>query len=202
MSIEDILQALDDQCREECQEIFGRAQKEAKEVLDKAQAEADEIRQARLAKVEAEAHSETTSLLYSARLKSKNAIIQAKEEVAEKAMAHAEKRLHDLRSRKDYPAVLEGLMHEGLSRVAGKLIVHVDPADRELADSILRKWDVDYELLTDLETVGGAVVSDVDGRVRIINTIEERLNRAREKLRMRVSGILFEEEKEAAVRGG
>jgi len=202
MSIEDILQALDDQCREECQEIFDRAQKEAKQILERAQAEAEEIRRARLAKVEAEARSESTALLYSARLKSKNAIIKAKEEVAEKALAEAEKRLEALRSSKDYPAVLEGLIREGLTRVSGKILVHVDPADKKLADSILHKMGVDYELLADLETIGGAVVTDMDGRVRIINTLEERLNRAREKLRMQVSGILFEEEKEAAVRGG
>jgi len=46
------------------------------------------------------------------------------------------------------------------------------------------------------------VVSDAAGRVRIINTVEERLNRAREKLRMHVSGILFDEEVGAAVGGG
>lgn len=202
MSIEDILQALDGQCREECQEIFGRAQKDAKQVLDKAQAEADGIRQIRLAKAKAEADSETTALLYSARLKSKNAIIRAKEKVAERALAEAEKRLQGLRSREDYAAILEGLIDEGLPRVSGKVILHVDPADRKLADSILSKRGSDYGLLTDLETIGGAVISDVDGRVMVINSVEERLNRAREKLRMEVSGILFEEEKEAAVKGG
>ena len=46
MSIEDILQALDDQCRQECQEIFSRAEAEAKQILDKAQVEAEAIRQA------------------------------------------------------------------------------------------------------------------------------------------------------------
>lgn len=202
MSIEDILQALDDQCHAECQEIFDRAQQDAKQILDKARAEADDIRNDRLEKVKAEAKSETTSLLYSARLKSKNAIIGAKEKVAESVLSEAEERLQDLRSRDDYPAILEGLIKEGLLRVSGKALLHVDPADRELADSILGGLGSEYDLLTDIETVGGAVISDVDGRVRIINTVEERLNRAREKLRMEVSGILFEEEKEAAVRGG
>jgi vacuolar-type H+-ATPase subunit E/Vma4 len=42
----------------------------------------------------------------------------------------------------------------------------------------------------------------MDGKVVIINTVEERLNRAREKLRMQVSGILFGEDTEAAAGGG
>jgi V/A-type H+/Na+-transporting ATPase subunit E len=202
MSIEDILQALDDQCREECQDIFKRAQSDAKQILDRAQVEADVVREVRLNKAKAEAQSETTSLLYTARLKSKNDVIKAKEKVAEKAMAKAEEDLKDLRSRGDYAVILENLINEGLYRVSGKVLVHVDPADRELADSLLRKMGLDYELLADIETIGGAVISDEEGRVMIINSIEERLNRAREKLRMEVSGILFEEEKEAAVRGG
>jgi vacuolar-type H+-ATPase subunit E/Vma4 len=202
MSIEDILQALDDQCRQECQEIFGRAEAEAKQILDKAQVEAEAIRQARIDKIKAEAESETTSLLYSARLKSKNAIISAKEIIAEKALAQAEEKLRDLRSRQDYPAILERLIREGLTRISGRVAVHVDPSDEAVADEVMRKLGMDYELHKDIQTVGGAMISDAGGRVRIINTVEERLNRAREKLRMQVSGILFEEEVGAAVGGG
>ena len=202
MSIEDILQALDDQCREECQEIFNRAEGEAKQVLDKAQTEAEAIRQARLAKVQAEAQSETTSMLYSARLKSKNAVISAKEQIAEKALTAAEEQLHGLRSRQDNPAILEELIKEGLTRISGKVVVHVDPADEAAADTVMRKLGLEYELRTGIQTVGGVIVSDADGRVRIINTVEERLNRAREKLRMYVSGVLFDEEVGAAVGGG
>jgi len=202
MSIEDILQALDDQCRQECQDIFSRAEAEAKQILEKAQGDAEAIRQVKLVKVKAEAQSETTSMLYSARLKSKNAVISAKEQIAEKAMASAEENLQGLRSRQDYPAILEQLIKEGLTRIAGKIAVHVDPADEAAADAVMRKLGVEYELHTDIQTVGGAVISDTDGRVRIVNTVEERLNRAREKLRMYVSGILFEEEVGAAAGGG
>jgi V/A-type H+-transporting ATPase subunit E len=202
MAIEDILQALDDQCREECQEIFNRAEQEAKQILERSNEEAEAIRKARLAKVRAEAQSETTSILYSARLKSKNAIISAKESVAEKVLAQAEKGLQNLRSRPDYAEILEGYITEGLSRLTGKIVCHVDPADKKLADSILRRQDVDYEVVTDLSCIGGCIISDPEGRVNIINTVEERLNRAREKLRMNVSGILFEEEAKAAVAGG
>ncbi len=202
MSIEDILRALDDQCREECQEIYGRAEAEAKLILDRAQEEADAIREARLARVRAEAESETTSMLYSARLKSKNAVISAKERIAEKALAAAEERLQGLRSQPGYEAVFESLVAEGLTRISGKVVVHVDAADEAVAEAVMGGLGLDYELRPDIHTAGGAVVSDAAGRVRIINTIEERLNRAREKLRMRVSEILFGEEVGAATGGG
>ncbi len=202
MSIEDILQALDDECRAECQEIFHRAEQEAKQIIERAQAEAEAIRRARLEKLEAEARSESISMLYSARLKSKNAVIAAKERIAEEALREAEARLEKLRERPDYKDVLESLIGEGLTRVSGRVVVRVDPADRELAEGILREKGLDYVLRDDISTRGGAVVSDAAERVTIINTVEERLNRAREKLRMQVSKVLFEGEAAAAAGGG
>ncbi len=202
MSIEDILQALDDECRAECQDIFRRAEQEAKQIIVKAQAEAEEIRQARLAKIRTEAESETTAMLYSARLKSKNEVIQAKEKVVEKALAEAVRRMENLRSRGDYREILSGLIGEGLFRVSGKVVLHVDPADGKLAAEIMKEKGLACEIHTDIRTLGGAVVADADERVKIINTVEERLNRAREKLRMQVSAILFGEEVEAAAGGG
>lgn len=203
MSIEDILQALDDECREECREIFRRAEQEAKQIMDRAQAEAEAIRRSRLEKLEAEARSESVSMLYSARLKAKNAVISAKERMAEEALREAERSLEGLRERPDYPAILEGLVREGLTRISGKVVLRVDPADRELAEGIMRGLGIDYELRDDIRTLGGAVVSDAAERVTVINTVEERLNRAREKLRMQVSKVLFDEgEAEAAAGGG
>ncbi|MBC7253571.1 MAG: hypothetical protein H5T72_06360 [Actinobacteria bacterium] len=202
MSVEDILQALDEECRAECQEIFRRAEQEAKQILDKAREEAEAIRRSRLDRIRAEADSEATSILYSARLRAKNSIIQAEERMVEKALSEAVAAMEDLRSRVDYPDILAGLIEEGISRVGGKVVVHVDPADRERAEDILRRRGVEFEVRTDIETRGGAVISDPEERVRIINTVEERLNRAREKLRLQVSALLFGEEVEAAGGGG
>ena len=202
MSIEDILLALDEQCREECQAIFNRAEREAQEIIRKAQVEADEIREVRLDKVKTEAESETASIIYSAHLRAKNSVIRAREEVTERALERAGQKLGDLRSRDDYPSILEGFIKEGISLVEGKVIVHVDARDRDTAAALLDRADVDYELIDDIETMGGVVISDGQEKIKIINTVEERLNRARDKLRMQVYEILFGEEEEAAAGGG
>ena len=198
MSLEDILLALDEECREECQAIFNRSQKDAKELVQKAQTEADEIREARLGRVKTEAESEASSIIYSAHLKAKNSVIRAREEAAERALEKAEHKLGDLRSRDDYPSILEGLIREGISIVAGKAIVHVDARDRDTAAALLDQTGVEYELASDIETIGGAVISGGEEKVKVINTVEERLNRARDKLRMQVYEILFGEEEMSA----
>jgi vacuolar-type H+-ATPase subunit E/Vma4 len=202
MSIEDILQALDEQCREECRAIFNRAQEEAGRILEKAREEAEEIRRNRLARIRAEAESEATSLLYSARLRAKNAVIGARERVAERALEEAGKHLKDLRSRGDYPAVLEGLLREAVASLGEEAVVHVDPRDRELVEKILRGEGSGFKVVPDLDTAGGVVVTDPEERVKVINTVEERLNRAREKLRIPVYGILFGEGEKAKTGGG
>ncbi|PKL59211.1 MAG: V-type ATP synthase subunit E, partial [Methanomicrobiales archaeon HGW-Methanomicrobiales-4] len=43
----------------------------------------------------------------------------------------------------------------------------------------------------DITCVGGLVITDADARVRIINTLEERLERAKSRLRMEVAEQLF-----------
>jgi V/A-type H+-transporting ATPase subunit E len=194
MAVEDILLALDEQCREECQAIINTAKEEAEQILEKARQEADEIREARLQRAKSEAESATISVLYSARLKARNAVIQAKEEMVEEALQESEKRLRELRSKQDYAGVMEGWLKEGLSRLSGKVIIHTDPLDGDLAESLLDNLGVQYEIVPDLNIPGGVVLSDTEGKVKIINTVEERLNRAREKLRMQVSEILFGEE--------
>jgi V/A-type H+-transporting ATPase subunit E len=194
MAVEDILLALDEQCRKECQSIYRRAQEEAEEILEKARQEADAIREARLQRAKAEAESDTISVLYSARLKARNAVIQAEEEMVEEALRESEKRLQELRSREDYAGVMEGWLKEGLARLSGRVVVHTDPLDSDLAGSLMDKLEVEYEVVPDIHVPGGVVLSDAEGKVKIINTVEERLNRAREKLRKQVSDILFEEE--------
>ncbi|MDY6796898.1 MAG: V-type ATP synthase subunit E [Actinomycetota bacterium] len=202
MSIEDILVALDDQCHEECREIFDKAQEEAKQILGKAQHEADEMRNIRLDKTRSEAEREAVSIIYSSRLKAKNAVISAREKIAERVLNRAEEELRDLRSWEDYTSILEGLLREATVSFGERIIVHVDCLDKDLAESILKGWGADYEIRNDIETSGGVIVSDGREEVRIVNTVEERLNRARERLRLDVYSILFGEEDKAATGGG
>lgn len=194
MAIEDILEALDEQCRQECREIFDRAQEEAKRIIAKAQEEAEALRRQRLDRMKAEAESEATSILYSARLKAKNELIRAREEVASRALELAEERLKDLRSRDDYPDILKGYLEEALSQFEGKVVIHVDPRDKDLVSRLMKKTGIKHELRTDLETAGGVVVSNEGEDVRVLNTVEERLRRAKERLRIPVYRLLFGEE--------
>ncbi len=193
MSIEDILQALDEQCNEECQEIFQKAQSEVEEILAKARLEAEEIRESKMAKVKMEVENERASLFYSARLKGKNTIIAAKEEVLTEALNRAQEIVEQQRSHEDYPKVFSTLLREALDRIEGEGVVHVDPRDEQLARDTLEGMGLFLAVVPDIECSGGVIVSDKEDKVHIVNTFEERLKRARERLKLTLSEILFEE---------
>ncbi len=193
MSIEDILQALDDQCREECQEIFQKAQSEVEEILAKARLEAEEIRQSKMDKVKMEVENERASLFYSARLKGKNIIIAAKEEILTETLRRAQEEIERRRSHEDYPEIFSALLKEALDKIGGEGLVHVDPRDEQLARNTLEGMGLSLTVVSDIECSGGVVVSDKENKVHIINTFEERLKRARERLKLTLSDILFKE---------
>lgn len=191
MSIEDILQALDEQCREECQSIFGGAQAEVDDILAKVKVEVEGIRDAKLEKIQMEAANEKAGMFYSARLKAKNLVITAKESVLEEAFRQAQESTAGLRDRADYPEVLGGLIDEALSRIGGEGVVHVDPRDEELARRVLSQKGLELPVIADLQCSGGVMVSDREDRVHIVNTFDERLKRALERMKLEIADILF-----------
>ena len=191
MSIEDILQALDDQCRDECQGIFSEAEKEVNDILAKVKEEVKEIRQAKLEKIQALAANEKSGMYYSARLKAKNLVIEAKEEVLSEALKRAQAEIEALRDKPGYPAIFGDLVVEAVSRIGGEGILHVDPRDEKLAKKVLKEKGLSLPTVADLQCAGGVMVSDNEDRVHIINTFEERLKRARERVKLEIADILF-----------
>ena len=69
--------------------------------------------------------------------------------------------------------------------------IHVDRRDLDLCTRTLVTLGIRCEALTDIESAGGLVVSSLDGLVMISNTVESRLERAREKKRLSVYAALF-----------
>ena len=191
MSIEDILQALDDQCRDECRSIFGDAQKEVDDILAKVEVEVQDIRQAKLEKIQAAATNEKSGMYYSARLRAKNQVIEAKEEVLSEALQRAQAEIEALRDKPGYPVIFGNLTVEAVSRIGGEGVLHVDPRDEKLAKKVLKEKGLNLPIITDIQCAGGVMVSDSGDKVHIINTFDERLKRARERVKLEIADVLF-----------
>ncbi|MHB8780706.1 MAG: V-type ATP synthase subunit E [Candidatus Geothermincolia bacterium] len=191
MAIEDILQALDEELRQECQDIFDKAKAEIDAIMAEGEAEAERIREAKLERMRKRVESETAALMYSARLGYKNEVIRAREVIVDEAFAKALEDLAGVRGNGRYKAVMEALLKEGVQKVSGTPVIHCDPADSGLTSDCLNCLSVGGDVVSDITCVGGLVITDADARVRIINTLEERLERAKSRLRMEVAEQLF-----------
>jgi V/A-type H+-transporting ATPase subunit E len=203
MSIEDIIAALDEQCRSECQAVFQEAEREAKRILEQAEADAEEIRRSKKEKAIASAESEAAALLYSARLRAKNLAVEVKESVLEEVIKRAHEETEKLRNDPAYPELMADLLKEAVAVVGDEGVVHVDPRDRGVAEKALSLTGLGgkFSLQDDLECSGGLVVSDREGRINIVNTFDERLKRAKERLKLDITRILFGEQERAISAG-
>ncbi len=204
MSIEDIIAALDEECRGECQAIFQEAEREARRILEQAEAEAEGIRQSKREKMIASAESEAAALLYSARLRAKNLAVGVKESILEQVLEGAREEVQKLRTDPRYSLLMSSLLEEAMAVVGDQGVLHVDPRDREIAERLLAQAGLDgrFSIEADLDCSGGLVVSDREGRINIVNTFDERLKRAKERLKLEITRILFGEEEEALSAGG
>jgi len=69
-------------------------------------------------------------------------------------------------------------------------VVHVDPRDEPLCKKTLSHLNLSPEIRADLVTTGGVVASLSDNSVVISNTVESRLQRAKELKRKDIHAIL------------
>jgi V/A-type H+-transporting ATPase subunit E len=89
---------------------------------------------------------------------------------------------------------LTQLVKEGLEVIGPRARIHCRSKDREAISAVLHKLGGSQSRLIleekGIDTVGGVVVTSMDGSVRFDNTFEARLERMRSALRMEVSVIL------------
>jgi len=192
MALEDILRALEEKALDKIQLIKSEAQERAKEIKAEAEREAAREKRLKLKRISDSLKSEATALIYSATLKGKNRLIKAQEEVVEEAFRIAEERLRDFHSDERYPRVFEALLDECLGVLGDRdVVIRVREDDRALARELLDKRNVSYSFGEPLESLGGVYASSNDGDITVFNTLESRLEKARERLRLDVSKALF-----------
>ena len=192
MAYENLLKSVEDSAQERERELKERAKQLAEEIRSDAKKEAEAIRERAIREAERSAAVERNKQLYLARAEIKEQALKTREEVFSAAFREAEKRLSRLRGDKQYPAIFFRLAREATGAMAGTAFrVHVDPMDLDLCTRTLAALGVRCEILPDIESAGGLVVSSPDGLVKVSNTVESRLERVRERRRLGIYATLF-----------
>jgi len=200
--------------------IEAEADKEISEILLKAQAEADKIIKAAQEKADREAERilsngkrvaslEGQRIIAETRIDVRRKKMDAQEEAIAASFEEAKKALAELaeKGKRDnlvYKDIMFDLIASASEVVAGnKLELVFNQRDsktfnkemlREASELVKKRSGRDISLaLTDetIQHLGGVVVRDMEKQVEVDNTLETRLNRLKESIRVDVAKILF-----------
>jgi V/A-type H+-transporting ATPase subunit E len=191
VAYEDLLKSVEESAHEKERELRNREAAAVEEIKARAKKQAGVIRQAHLDGAGKSITTERNKLLYLTKAENKELLIKTRETAFERAFAEAETRLMALRSDPKYPAVFESLFREAAGSLGGQaFVVHIDPRDEALCKKTLAAQGLSPEIRSDITTAGGVVASLPDNSVVISNTVESRLQRAKEHKRKEIHAIL------------
>jgi V/A-type H+-transporting ATPase subunit E len=192
MAIEDILTALDEQARAECDQITADARAEAGRIVAEAQEQADRIKAQRMTRVQSTVEPKAQQLVNGARLANKREIEAVRMKAVDSVFDEALERLKTLRNDPQvYEPLLRALLTEAGQNTNGDSEALVDPADEALARELIRDMDLTCTLGATATPYGGVTVLSCAGRVARRNTLEDRLEQVRSTSRAAVAEMLF-----------
>jgi vacuolar-type H+-ATPase subunit E/Vma4 len=202
LSLQTILQAIENTGEAQVREIASRADLQAREMIAKASLEAETIREQACAAALEPATRERARLIQKARLEALQTVGEKREALVDTALEETRKRLACSRAEARYPEVLKRLIREawleldssqGVAESGRKICLDVDPRDRGIVEGFTAESGLSLAVNFSLTCWGGVIARSEDGRVTVIDTLEARLERAEPFLRSYLAA-LFEEE--------
>lgn len=190
MAIADILRALDEQSRADCDDILAESHAHARLIVEEAERQAQQVHDTFVHQVERVATLDASKKVNTARLEAKMIASSVKGDGVTSVFDAARVQLVSARE-SGYEALFAALATEALSGVSGPVTIHVTPADIALAEKATSGAGVSAEVLGDLDSAGGLVVDTGGGKIIRRNTLEDRLDRASTFLRADVARVLF-----------
>lgn len=191
MAYENLLKSVEESAEERERELRKKAQAQAEEIRAEAAKQAEAIQDQAIREAERSAAMERNRELYLAKGALREAALKSREKIFNAAVAEAKRRLQQLRQDPVYPAIFGRLAREATSGMGDTPFrIHIDKRDFALCEKTMATFGLRCEILTDIECVGGLVVSSPDGRITLSNTVESRLERVQEHRRMEIYALL------------
>ncbi|MBI5287292.1 MAG: hypothetical protein HY878_06860 [Deltaproteobacteria bacterium] len=190
MSQEELLKALEDDARREREAILREAEEEARRIVEEAQKELKRLKEEDLLRLKASLSTNRARALNNVEAYSKGLLLETKHSVIKEVFRRVEEELDNLSSREEYPEILRRLLLEALNGMGGGdgAVTFVSKDDLPLLKGVsLPQW---LEIKAG-DVKLGVIITSMDGRRRVINTLKSRLGKARPGLLHVLSEILF-----------
>ncbi len=192
MKYDHLIQAIEDGAEEKLRDFMEIKGREIREIQERAETESAQVRKDLRTETERRINVEKNKKIYSAREQAKDHLTRARQEACLQVFQEAEVRLSSLRSNPSYGAFFKAVLAEITESLdSEKIRLHIDKKDEALCRQCIKDAVKELELVTDLTTRGGLNGSTPDGKVIIRNTIEDRLARAKERMKTVVFSGLY-----------
>jgi vacuolar-type H+-ATPase subunit E/Vma4 len=193
MTYENLLRSVEENAEKKMRELEERAEKAAADIRAEAERRAQEIQDTSLAEAREESTVERNRLMFMAKAESNIRTTEVKTEVYQRVFSNAETVLHGIRNTPQYGEVFRFLAREAADAASERKIeFHVDPRDEMLCKKVLGELNLPGAVIVpDISCIGGLDVSTAGGGTVIRNTIESRLARARDLIKLDVYAILY-----------
>jgi V/A-type H+-transporting ATPase subunit E len=198
MGLEDILHAMEEEAGGETAEIVAEAETTAGRMVTEAEARSQQVRERHRQGIIPTLSAEEARIMNEARLEALKTVMQTREELIDRAFQAAQRQLSGLRSQADYPVMLQRWIQEVVEELGEDLVVDVGEEDVGLVRSLLEEMEARATIKSSLDSAGGLSATSGDGRILVVNTIDSRLENARQVLRREVANMILEKDGDAS----
>ncbi len=187
MPLDRVLQEIQQKGEEEVKRIREEAEREVERILAEAKAEAEEILKRAREEAEKEAEALRKQEISSVKLEMKRELLNVQKEILEEVFNLLRQRVREMdeeTKRKLLKILLE-------RNAANGMIVYSRSEDEELVKTLIKELKLDISYGGNIECIGGIVLEDASGDVRINLTFDELVNQIYEQKMSEISKILF-----------
>ena len=196
--VEDILK----DANEKAASIIRAAKKEAQAILDSCSLDLKKEEENELKKAHAQGKSIYEELLSEGRMKARRMLLQKREEFIDEVLKEAEKELEDYTSTEKYEKDLIRITMNACKKLgSAQVVIRTNRRDLKLIEKfrgqILKELGGNEKAASvsigePIQAIGGVRVLASDGKVEIDETLDGKLQREIESLRVKVAKVLFE----------
>jgi vacuolar-type H+-ATPase subunit E/Vma4 len=194
MPFEDLIKAVQTSAEERIREIRERARTEAEEILNEARSKEEGIKRNSMEVAKHTIELDKIRQIAALQEETKMQLAKKKDELFQRSFEATQEKLEAARREPAYPNIFQRFLMEALQeRPEGEGVIHIDPRDELICKNILAELKMNSQVVVDLHSMGGLSITSSDQTISILNTLESRLEMAKEQLRAEVFSILFGE---------
>ncbi|MFA5050048.1 MAG: V-type ATP synthase subunit E family protein [Candidatus Micrarchaeia archaeon] len=188
MSLELIAKSLLEESEKEAKIVISSAQMNADKIISEAKKAEKEMLGKAITEVNNKLLESKKERIAWANLEKKKIISEAKEKVILALLEDFRDRLSELKKKSQYAMFLRKKIKESLDELSDlEAVVHIAKGDKKHLEALGRN----VKILEDLDSVGGAIVSNKKGTILINNTLESVFEFKKTQIRKEIYNSLF-----------